>query len=63
MYACVSDLLSLLAGKDARALPEAVKAGALQCLAALCSSHGRVLGASMPEMLSLAVKQAARQAF
>lgn len=61
MYACVSDLLGLLAGKEAKTLPEPVKTGALQCLAGLCASHGRVLAASMPEMLALAIKQSSRR--
>ena len=56
MYSRVGGLRSFLGGKDARSLPEAVRVGALQCLAVLCQRHGHVLASSMAETLAVALK-------
>ena len=60
MYARVSDLQSFLGAKEALSRSEATRAAALQCLAALCQRHGRMLASSMTESLAIAVKHAAK---
>jgi hypothetical protein len=62
MYARVSALQGLLNSKEAlaRATPEAVRVGALECLSALFLSHGRQLAGSISESVSIAAKHAAK---
>lgn len=62
LYSRVSALQQFLTSKEAapRGSPESVRLGALECLAALCGAHGRLLGASMPDSMAAAVRHAGR---
>ena len=62
LYSRVSALQQFLTSKEAapRGSPEAVRLGVLECLAALCGAHGRLLGASMPDSMAAAVRHAGR---
>ena len=64
MYARVAALQSFLSSKEAQSkgssMLEMARVGALQCLAALCAAHGRLLASGMQESLSIAVKHSAK---
>lgn len=60
MYARTGDLRSMLAAKDAKSLSDPTKIGLLQCLAILCTRHGRKLASGMNETLSVALKYTTR---